>query len=207
MLFCNGGSGYLGFPGDLTLIGKNTAVRPAGTGCREKNRQKGIMRLRYKMKKLFLGQLSCLGAAMALYAGLWTMLCEQIGMVSWIGFAGCTTYFACGKKGRQGINTAVIVNGSGVVWAWISLFLGEIWNWSGNTIFLCAWISYMIILQAEIKVFSFIPGAYIGCFITFAAGGNLKAILPALFIGVLLGWMTDATGTKVYQWIEKNLAN
>ena len=115
MLFCNGGSGYLGFPGDLTLIGKNTAVRPAGTGCREKNRQKGIMRLRYKMKKLFLGQLSCLGAAMALYAGLWTMLCEQTGMVSWIGFAGCTTYFACGKKGRQGIKTAVIVNGSGVV--------------------------------------------------------------------------------------------
>lgn len=153
------------------------------------------------MKKLFLGSLSCLGIAMAFYAGLWTLLCEWTGMVSWIGFAGCTTYFACGKKNWKGIKTAMIVNLSGVAWASISVFLGGIWNWSGSSVILCAWISYMIILQGETKTFSFIPGAYIGCFVTFAAAGNLKAILPAILAGVLLGWMTDVTGEKIYRWI------
>lgn len=180
---------------------RSAAVRSAGKGRREKNDPGEMAGQGCRMKRLFVGSLSCLGIAMALYAGLWTLLCEWTGMVSWIGFAGCTTYFACGKKNWQGIKTAMVVNLSGVVWASVSIFLGGLWNWSGSTAVFCALISYVIILQAEMKTFSFIPGAYIGCFTTFAAAGDLKAILPAILAGVLLGWLTDVTGTKIYRWL------
>lgn len=154
---------------------------------------------RRDIKKLFLGSSGSLGIAMALYAGIWMILCEKTGMISWIGFAGCTTYFASGKKNLVGIKTAVFANISGVFWAMCSILLGRMWNWSYGTALLCAMISYVIIIQAKIKVFQFIPGVYIGCFSTFAAEGNWKAVLPAILLGVLLGWLTDITGIVLYQ--------
>ena len=153
------------------------------------------------MRKYLLCSLGCMGLAMAFYAGIWTFICEKTGMLSWIGFAGCTTYFACGKKNQQGIGTAAAANLSGVVWAMLSIVLGNVWECSYKTVLLCAFISYMIIMQSRMKFLAFIPGAYIGCFITFAAEGNWRAVLPALVLGVILGWMTDVTSTKLYHWI------
>lgn len=154
------------------------------------------------MKKIFLGSLGCLALAMAVYAGLWTFLCEKAGIPSWIGFAGCTSYFASGKSRLQGIKTAVCANISGLAWGMISIVLGNIWNRSYGTIILCAFISYMIIIQAKIKILSFIPGAYIGCFTTFGAAGNWKVVLPVMIFGVLLGYLTDISGEKLYQCVK-----
>lgn len=153
------------------------------------------------MKKYFLCSLGCLGIAMAFYAGLWTLLCEKTGLISWIGFAGCTTYFACGKKNLQGMTLAVATNLSGVVWAMVSIVLGRVWDFPYVTVLLCAFISYMIIMQAKIKKLAFIPGAYIGCFVTFAAEGNWKGILPAMILGPVLGWLTDITTAKLYEMV------
>ncbi|MDD2981278.1 MAG: DUF1097 domain-containing protein [Hespellia sp.] len=154
------------------------------------------------MKKILLGSMGCLAISMAFYAGLWTWLCKETGMLSWIGFAGCTTYFACGKSNLQGIGAALISNVSGVMWALISIVLGKIWSWSYGTVFVCAFISYMIIMQAKIEVLKFIPGAYIGCFVTFAAEGEWQKIFPAVVLGVLLGWITDNTGNRLYRQIH-----
>ena len=92
-------------------------------------------------------------------------------------------------------------NLSGGVWAMLSIVLGNVWECSYKTVLLCAFISYMIIMQSRMKFLAFIPGAYIGCFITFAAEGNWRAVLPALVLGVILGWMTDVTSAKLYHWI------
>lgn len=43
-------------------------------------------------------------------------------------------------------------------------------------------------LQASYQKLSFIPGAFIGCCITFAMAGDIANILPPLIIGGLLGW-------------------
>ena len=149
---------------------------------------------RPELKSLFLGPLGCLGISMGLYAGLWTLFCEKTELFSWIGFAGCTTYFACGKKKLEGIGTALAVNISGVCWAMLSIKLGSLWEWPGWTAVLCAVISFMIIIQAKIKILSFIPGAYIGCFTTFAAHGDWKMILPIMFLGAVMGFLTDIRG-------------
>ncbi len=45
----------------------------------------------------------------------------------------------------------------------------------------------------------FISGSFIGCFVTFAAGGDGKLVIPTLLLGILLGWMTDLTGEWMFQ--------
>lgn len=155
------------------------------------------------MKRYLLSPLGSLALAMAFYAAVWTVLCEHTGMASWIGFAGCTTYFASGKKSFQGIGTAFAVNIAGTGWALLSITAGRLWDWEYGTAVLCAVISYLIIIQANIKALSFIPGAYIGCFTTFAAGGDWKQLIPALTLGILLGWATDVTGTWLHQRVIK----
>lgn len=153
-----------------------------------------MKRHRPEVKSVLSDPLGCLGISMAIYAGLWTLFCEKTELASWIGFAGCTTYFACGKKKLQGIGSALAVNVSGVCWAMLSIGLGNVWGWPGESAVLCAFISFMIIIQAKIKILSFIPGAYIGCFTTFAAQGDWKMILPLLFLGAVMGCVTDLTG-------------
>lgn len=155
------------------------------------------------MKKHLLGSLGCMGIAMAIYAGLWTVLCEKTGLISWIGFAGCTTYFACGKKYFRGVGSAILINLSGVMWGMMSIALNNIWKTSYSGILICAFISYIIIMQAKIQSLKFIPGAYIGCFITFAAEGNCKELVPAIILGSIMGGLTDITAEKVYQWSVK----
>ena len=74
-----------------------------------------MKRHRPEVKSVLSDPLGCLGISMAIYAGLWTLFCEKTELASWIGFAGCTTYFACGKKKLQGIGSALAVNVSGVL--------------------------------------------------------------------------------------------
>lgn len=156
-----------------------------------------------RMKRYLLSPSGCLAVAMAFYAAVWTLLCQNTGMASWIGFAGCTTYFASGKKSLQGIGTAFAVNMTGVCWALLSIMAGRLWDWEYGTAVLCAVISYIIIIQANIKMLSFIPGAYIGCFTTFAAGGDWKQLIPALALGIILGWATDVTGAWLHHSVSK----
>lgn len=154
-----------------------------------------------RLKRNFLCFSGCLAISMALYAGAWTLLCEKTGMVSWIGFAGCTTYFACGKKNLPGIGVTIATNLSGAAWAMLSMLLGKMWDWPFASALLCAFISYIIIMQAKVKGLGFIPGAYIGCFVTFAAKGEWKAVLPAMLLGPVLGWLAEITGTKLHRKI------
>lgn len=153
------------------------------------------------MRKFFLGSLSCLGLAMALFSALWIMICSVTGMLSWIGFAGCTSYFASGKSKKAGVITAIITNLSGVVWAMVSIYLGRYWESAVATAIFCACISYIIIVQAKVKCLEFIPGAYIGCFTTFAVGGEWRIIIIPIILGPLMGMATDVVGTWLYDRI------
>lgn len=98
-----------------------------------------MKRHRPEVKSVLSAPLGCLGISMAVYAGLWTLFCEKTELASWIGFAGCTTYFACGKKKLQGIGSALAVNASGVCWAMLSIGLGNVWGWPGGPAVLCAY--------------------------------------------------------------------
>lgn len=160
----------------------------------------GVMCNRRKRPRF--GHLGCMATAMAVYAGIWTWICGSFGLLSWVGFAGCTSYFACGKRFVQGAICATAANVSGVIWAMLSILLAECSTWTGSGAILCAFISFAIIMQSKIRGLEFIPGAFIGCFVTFAAGGDGKMVILTLLLGILLGWMTDLTGEWMLQKVR-----
>ncbi len=146
------------------------------------------------MKKYFGDNLGSLGIAMAIYAGIWMIVCEKFGLISFAGFAGCTSYFASGEKNFFGIKTAAFANISGIFWAMMSILAGTYFGFPYSGAVYCAIISYFIIKQAEFKCFKFIPGAYIGCFITFACDGAWINVLISMLIGIMMAYFTELTG-------------
>lgn len=153
------------------------------------------------MKKFFLCSVGCLGIGMAFYAGIWTLVCSSTGMLSWVGFAGCTSYFACGKKKLPGIRTAMAANLTGIAWAMFSIILTEYFDFAGEAAVWSAVISFTIIMQSKVKGLEFIPGAYIGSIVTFAVSGKWRILVFPIIIGILMGYMADITGEKLYQKI------
>ncbi|WP_076408950.1 DUF1097 domain-containing protein [Shewanella sp. UCD-KL12] len=138
-----------------------------------------------------------------LLAAVWAGVADAFSFVTWIGFLACSTFFAQTKVGFQGVLMSWATNLSGVFWAWLVI--------SGSGYFESAYVSYLLTgivtsamcLQASYAKLSFIPGAFIGCCITFAMAGDIANILPALILGALLGYsMTLLTGQLVNltQW-------
>lgn len=123
-----------------------------------------------------------------LLAAIWCGVADAFHLVTWIGFLGCSTLFAQPKAGFQGVMMAWCTNLSGVFWAWLII--------SGSSFFVSPVFGYIftgiatsaMCLQASYQKLSFIPGAFIGCCITFAMAGDIANILPPLIIGGLLGW-------------------
>ena len=73
-----------------------------------------------KMSPLLAGSISS-----AILCGLWTYIAGATGLSIWAGFAGCTTYFASGKRGISGIVKSVSNNFAGVACGMSILVLGN----------------------------------------------------------------------------------
>ncbi|ABV36274.1 conserved hypothetical protein [Shewanella sediminis HAW-EB3] len=141
-----------------------------------------------------------------LLAAVWCGVADTFHLVTWIGFLGCSTYFAQPKANFQGVVVTWCTNLSGVFWAWLII--------TGSGYFDTPLMGYLftgiatsaMCLQASYQKLSFIPGAFIGCCTTFAMGGDLANILPALILGALLGYsmtlLTSQLITIKLKWLE-----
>lgn len=121
-------------------------------------------------------------------AALWCGIADAFHLVTWIGFLGCSTYFAQPKSGFQGVVMTWCTNLSGVFWAWLAITCSSYFETPLVGYLLTGIITSIMCLQAAYHRLAFIPGAFIGCCITFAMGGDIINILPALIFGALLGY-------------------
>ncbi|MCL1147677.1 DUF1097 domain-containing protein [Shewanella marinintestina] len=142
-----------------------------------------------------------------LLAAVWAGVADALHLVTWIGFLSCSTFFAQTHSGIKGMFMAMSTNMSGVFWGWLII--------SGSSFFVSPLFGYIftgiatsaMCLQASYQKLAFIPGAFIGCCITFAMGGDVAAIIPPLLIGAMLGYsMSLLTGqlialTKKFQGV------
>ncbi len=62
-----------------------------------------------------MSSLCALSIVTAVLCGIWSYLAGIVGLIGWAGFAGCTTYFACGKHGMSGVKKTVVTNLAGVL--------------------------------------------------------------------------------------------
>ena len=145
-----------------------------------------------------------------IFRGIWGLISSlpSLGLVTWIGFAGCTAYFACGKHGLEGVKTAIFSTMSGMISALFAMFVSGFIP--GSIVFaalMTGIISATMCWQAKAKQLWFIPGAFIGCFSTFGAasmglnvlGGDLPKVIISFLCGAILALCCDTSG----QWFFK----
>ena len=135
-----------------------------------------------------------LGAlATALLCTIWMFFANHTGLLGWGGFAGCTAYFAAPKKGLRGLPVLLACVASGMLYAFCCLYLGK--YFPDETIGLASTciITFLMCAGGKFRLLAFVPGAFIGSFSSFAAGGD-PMVIPSILAGLLLGLTCDTSG-------------
>lgn len=154
------------------------------------------------MKKM--SPLCALSITTAILCGIWAFIAGPLGLLSWAGFAGCTSYFACGEHGIKGLKRSVIPNMAGVICGMTIFLLSDLVPFLGTTGVWCGIVTFVMCIIGKSKWFSFIPGTFMGCFSTFAAGANWMILVPSLLAGAILGISCDKSGDWFYNNLIKN---
>lgn len=153
------------------------------------------------MKKM--SALFALSLSTAVFCGIWAFIAGPLGLLSWAGFAGCTSYFACGEHGLKGLKRSVIPNMVGVLCGVMIFMLSDLVPILGTTGIWSGVVTFVMCIIGKSKWFSYIPGTFIGCFSTFAAGGNWMVLVPSLLAGAILAISCDKGGDWLYAFATK----
>ena len=154
------------------------------------------------MKRM--SSLFALSLVTAVLCGIWSFAAEAAGLPSWAGFAVCTAYFASGKHGLAGLKKAIPTNLAGVLCAVAIIMLSDWMPALGSAGVWCALITFVMCILAKYELFDYCPGTFIGCFSTFAAGGQWMILAPVLVFGAFLAAACDYGGTWLYQAVTGN---
>ncbi|ENM5913526.1 DUF1097 domain-containing protein [Vibrio mimicus] len=136
-------------------------------------------------------------------SGIWGWVAVSLGLLSWAGFLGCTSYFASPKDGVKGLGQSLLTNLSGVFWAMVILHASQ---WVGLEIVgyvVTSIVAFMMCIQAKKSWLAYIPGTFIGSCATFAANGDWQLVVPSLILGGLFGYLMKASGLWIYQKLNQ----
>jgi hypothetical protein len=141
-----------------------------------------------------------------LLSGLWGWVAVSLGLLSWAGFLGCTTYFASPVQGIKGLLLSMLTNMTGVFWAMV-IIKGSQWaHFEILGYVVTAIVAFFMCIQAKHRWLIFIPGTFIGSCATFAGNADLKLIIPSLLVGAIFGYLMKATGVWLYEQQDKRKA-
>jgi hypothetical protein len=155
--------------------------------------------------------LFCTGICSLVLASAWTyftLAASGLHLLAWAGFTGWASHFAAGG-GPTGLTKALASTVSGGIWAWIALNIYRAIGAESALLvgILVGIIAFFMVIQANMDLLSFIPGAFLGAGTWFGAtvsagrdgagfnGANI-AILASMVIGALLGYLNEAGGKK-----------
>ncbi|ENM5757853.1 DUF1097 domain-containing protein [Vibrio mimicus] len=136
-------------------------------------------------------------------SGVWGWVAVSLGLLSWAGFLGCTSYFASPKDGLKGLGQSLLTNLSGVFWAMVIIHANQ---WVGLEIIgyvVTSIVAFMMCIQAKKSWLAYIPGTFIGSCATFAANGDWQLVVPSLILGGLFGYLMKASGLWLYQKLNQ----
>jgi len=138
--------------------------------------------------------------ALALSIGIliagWTYLALGVAALPvWAGIVAWGCFFAAGGK-TAGLTKTIATNLSGVLWAFLALFL---WNRFGGGVpmlsLLVGIAAFIMVVQAKVPALSFIPGAFLGAAtavsVVVGANGTWINTIIALVAGAVLGYASE----------------
>ena len=154
--------------------------------------------------------LLALSISTAVLCGVWHAVATLSApwLISWAGFAGCTTYFSTGSHGWVGLRRTLIPNMVGLACGISCYYLGVLIPSLGNLGVWCAIITFIMCIVSYFKLLDFCPGIFMGCFSTFASlGGAEEGDIPMVFVylgislicGAFLGVMCDKGGVLLHK--------
>ncbi|MGR5178129.1 DUF1097 domain-containing protein [Vibrio parahaemolyticus] len=136
-------------------------------------------------------------------SGIWGWTAMSLGLLSWAGFLGCTSYFASPKDGVKGLAQSLLTNMSGVVWAIVIIEGSSLFNLEIVGYIMTALVSFFMCVQAKREWLGYIPGTFIGACATFAANGAWQLVIPSLILGGVFGYLMKASGL----WLHRQLTS
>ena len=134
-----------------------------------------------------------------LLSGLWGWIAISLGLLSWAGFLGCTSYFASPTSGLKGLAESLVTNMTGVFWAMVIIHASQYASLEILGYVITAIVAFMMCIQAKQNWLAYIPGTFIGSCATFAADGNWQLVVPSLILGGVFGYLMKASGLWLHQ--------
>ncbi|WP_104402181.1 DUF1097 domain-containing protein [Vibrio penaeicida] len=135
-------------------------------------------------------------------SGIWGWLSVALGLLSWAGFLGCTSYFASPQDGVKGLGASLLTNLSGVFWAMVIITLSDYLSLEIIGYAVTSIVAFFMCIQAKKSWLGYIPGTFIGCCATFAANGNWQLVVPSLLLGGVFGYLMKASGERLHQYLN-----
>lgn len=139
-----------------------------------------------------------------LLSGLWGWIAISLGLLTWAGFLGCTSYFASPTSGLKGLAQSLVTNLSGVFWAMVIIHASQFASLEVLGYVITAIVAFFMCIQAKQSWLAYIPGTFIGSCATFAANGDWQLVVPSLMLGGVFGYAMKASGLWLQQKSQSN---
>lgn len=153
--------------------------------------------------------LLALGLSIGILAGIWAQvsILPAIALPTFVGVISWACFYAAGGK-KEGLLKTVASNLTGVLWAFVVvlIFKAIVGVLPAAALGIAIAIGcFIMVMQANIKFLSFIPGTFAGAAAYFATNYDWKKTAIALVIGALLAYLSEVIGTALTK-IGKNKA-
>ncbi|NFN87972.1 DUF1097 domain-containing protein [Clostridium sporogenes] len=146
--------------------------------------------------------LMCISIGVGILSGVWGFVSSYFGLITWVGFIGCTSYYAAGGK-LKGLKKSVATNMTGVLWAMLIIITSNYLGFSLAGAIMTGIFSFVMCAQARFELLSFIPGTFCGSCSTFGSNGNWKGVIIALICGAFLGYSSEIGGIWLHKLVGK----
>ena len=154
-----------------------------------------------------MGVLLAISLTTGILSGVWGWLSVSLGLITWAGFLGCTSYFASPTEGAKGLLYSSLSNLSGVFWATIIIKLSQYSAIEVVSYVVIAFAVFAMCIQARLAFLSYIPGTFIGCCAMFASDGDWLVLCSSLLIGGLFGFSMKSSGLWLHGKVSKGTAD
>ena len=152
----------------------------------------------FSNKKTTMSPLVAIALTTGLLSALWGWLATTLGLIAWVGFLGCTSYFASDGS-RRALPMTLLCNTSGMLWALLLIDGSQWWGMGTLSYVMTGVVATLMCVQGRNRWLSYIPGTFAGCCATFGAAGEWRLILPSLLIGALFGWAMKSSGLWLHR--------
>ncbi len=149
---------------------------------------------------------TALGIAIGVLIAVWTFISvgsADLGLIVWAGIVAWGAFYAAGG-GTDGLKRTIAANLSGNFWAFVALFLAA--SLGGGTLVLALLvgvIAFIMCVQANLPILSFIPGAFLGAATWVGAGGGgsltrASLMIPvSMVLGAVFGYVSELLGKRL----------